>query len=49
MKKKDVENQKYEDKMNYNLNMCIEEKIAPYWRDHQSLKGWTTMNYPTTL
>lgn len=34
MKKKEVEYQRYEDKMNYNLNMCIEEKMAPYWRDH---------------
>ena len=33
------QHQAYMDKMQGSLNMCIQDNITPYWRDHQSLKG----------
>ena len=39
----------YMDKMQSALNQNIQDNIAPYWRNHQSLKGWTSMNYPTVI
>lgn len=33
------QHQAYMDKMQSSLNMCIQDNITPYWRNHQSLKG----------
>jgi hypothetical protein len=41
--------QKYADVMSASLNQCMIDNIKPYWRDHQSTKGWTSMNYPTVM
>ncbi|CDW83748.1 UNKNOWN [Stylonychia lemnae] len=50
MQKRQNQNyQKYMDKMNEALNKNIEKNIFPYWRNHQSLKGWCSMNYPSIL
>jgi len=35
--------------MKQSLNLCVNNNIGPYWRDHQSVKGWCSMNYPTVL
>jgi len=43
------QNQAYMDKMTGSLNRCVQENMTPYWRNHQSLKGWCSMNYPTVL
>lgn len=39
MSKKQIERQQYMDKMKASLNDCVARNIAPYWRNHQSLKG----------
>lgn len=37
------------DKMSEALNKNMEKNIFPYWRNHASLKGWCSMNYPSIL
>jgi len=61
MKRSQINYMKYMDGMSLSLNQCTADNIAPYWRDHQSLKGklpnepyltllgWCSMNYPTTV
>lgn len=31
------------------LNKNMEKNIFPHWRNHQSMKGWCSMNYPSVL
>ena len=40
---------KYMDGMQEALNTNVQENVMPYWRDHNSLKGWCSMNYPCTV
>lgn len=40
---------KYMDGMQQALNEDVQENVMPYWRDHNSLKGWCSMNYPNTV
>lgn len=37
------------DVMSASLNQNMIDNIKPYWRDHQSVKGWSSMNYPTVM
>lgn len=37
------------DGMQEALNTNVQENVMPYWRDHNSLKGWCSMNYPCTV
>ena len=37
------------DKMSEALNKNMEKNIFPHWRNHQSMKGWSSMNYPSIL
>jgi hypothetical protein len=37
------------DGMQQALNEDVQENVMPYWRDHNSLKGWCSMNYPNTV
>jgi len=39
----------YVDIMNKALHTNIQNNIFPYWRNHNSLKGWSGMNYPSVL
>jgi len=39
----------YLDTMQENLNKNIQSNVFPYWRNHNSLKGWTSMNYPAVI
>lgn len=39
MGRKQQNYQQYMDKMQQSLNQCIQDKIRPYWRNHNSLKG----------
>ena len=49
MKKVPVQYQRYLDKMSEALNKNMEKNIFPHWRNHQSMKGWCSMNYPSIL
>ena len=49
MKKVPVQYQQYLDKMSEALNKNMEKNIFPHWRNHQSMKGWCSMNYPSIL
>ena len=49
VKKVPVEYQRYMDKMSEALNKNMEKNIFPHWRNHQSMKGWSSMNYPSIL
>lgn len=31
------------------LHTNIQNNIYPYWRNHNSLKGWSGMNYPSMI
>jgi hypothetical protein len=46
---KETNYQQYLDKMDKSLNTCILNNIRPSWRNHASVKGWTSMNYPTVM
>jgi hypothetical protein len=35
--------------MQENLNKNIQSNVFPHWRNHNSLKGWTSMNYPAVI
>jgi hypothetical protein len=48
-KKNPVQYQRYLDKMSEALNKNMEKNIFPHWRNHQSMKGWCSMNYPSIL
>lgn len=37
------------DEMRESLNKNIQKNMAPHWRAHQSLKGWSAMNYPAII
>jgi hypothetical protein len=39
MGRKQQNYQVYMDKMQQSLNQCVQDKVKPYWRDHNSLKG----------
>ena len=47
--KKKFRMEKYLDKMRESLNKNIDKHVASSWRAHNSLKGWWSMNYPSTL
>jgi hypothetical protein len=49
VKKVPAEYQRYMDKMSEALNKNMEKNIFPHWRNHQSMKGWSSMNYPSIL
>ena len=49
VKKVPEEYQRYMDKMSEALNKNMEKNIFPHWRNHQSMKGWSSMNYPSIL
>lgn len=49
LNRRQISQQAYMDKMKKNLNECQAKHITPYWRNHLSMKGWTSMNYPTVL
>ena len=49
VKKVSVQYQRYLDKMSEALNKNMEKNIFPHWRNHQSMKGWCSMNYPSIL
>jgi hypothetical protein len=49
VKKVPVQYQRYLDKMSEALNKNMEKNIFPHWRNHQSMKGWCSMNYPSIL
>lgn len=41
--------EKYLDQMRESLNKARDKHVAASWRGHNSLKGWCSMNYPSTL